>query len=464
MIAYNGSAALAGLEIADGGAKIAGSGWRLARQRSRAAHRSPNEEQPVDRTPSILVVEDDPHIATLISLLLEEAGYAVTTVGSGAASLAQVEAGGHDLVVLDWMLPDVQGVSLCRKMKEHCGDTFLPILMLTARGEPADRVAGLDAGADDYLVKPFDTEELLARVRALLRIRVAEVERSSALAALAHQHAELQAAYDQLRATQVQLIQSSKLAALGALVAGVAHELNNPLAIILGNAELLPELKGEEDRRAVAQIIAGARRARRVVRSLATFAQHGGMKQAWHTPGKLIERVMDVRREALRAAGVTINVECDPGLPSLWVDGPLLQQVLLNLLLNAELALDGRGDPQILIRAFLGRITNDPPPLLPAREATPARSPGDAAVVIDVADNGVGLPDEVRERLFEPFMTTRPVGQGAGLGLATAYGIVAQHGGAMHAASAPGRGTTFRIVLPYDPEARPNAGAEDREP
>jgi two-component system, NtrC family, sensor kinase len=415
----------------------------------------------VDPTPAILVVEDEPHIAILIGMLLEEAGYRVTTVGSGAAALAQVETGQHDLLILDWMLPDVQGVSLCRQLKARRSDTFLPILMLTARGEPADRVAGLDAGADDYLTKPFDTEELLARVRALLRIRVAEVARSNALAALARQHAELQAAYDQLRATQAQLVQSSKLAALGSLVAGVAHELNNPLAIILGNAELLPTPVDEEDRRAVAQIIAGTTRARRVVRSLATFAQHGGMKQTWHMPEKLIERVMDVRREALRTAGIAIHIECEPDLPALWADGSQLQQALLNLLLNAELALDGRSDPQIVVHAFLGRATDDTPPLLPARQVAAARSTDDPAIVIDVADNGVGLPDEIRERLFEPFVTTRPVGQGAGLGLATAYGIVAQHGGTMYATSAPGRGTTFRIVLPCDPHARPSVEIDD---
>ncbi|HEY3231707.1 MAG TPA: response regulator, partial [Roseiflexaceae bacterium] len=190
-------------------------------------------------TPSILVVEDDPHISALIMMLLADAGYRVATVGRGAAALARTEGGTIDLMVLDWMLPDIQGIQLCRTIKARRDQTFLPILMLTARGEMEDRVAGLDAGADDYLIKPFDTEELLARVRALLRIRVAEVERSKALDALARQHAELQEAYDQLRATQAQLVQTSKLAALGELVAGVAHELNNPLAIILGNAELM---------------------------------------------------------------------------------------------------------------------------------------------------------------------------------------------------------------------------------
>jgi two-component system, NtrC family, sensor kinase len=417
----------------------------------------PIEERLVDHKPTILVVEDDPHIATLIAILLEDAGYAVIAADTGLVGLERVKAQALDLVVLDWVLPDLQGVYLCRMIKEHTSHTFLPVLMLTARGETADRVAGLDAGADDYLIKPFDTEELLARVRALLRIRVAEVERGDALAALAHQHAELQEAYNQLRATQVQLVQTSKLAALGALVAGVAHELNNPLAIILGNAELLPELSDEEDRRAVNQIIAGAKRARRVVRSLATFAQHGGMKQAWHAPDELIEHVLDVRREALGAAGIALDIECAAGLPTLWVDGPQLQQALLNLLLNAERALEGHPEPQIAIRAFLGPEATGAPTIFRSASSEPEPAQGDPAVVIDIADNGPGLPEQVRERLFEPFVTTHPVGQGAGLGLATTYGIVAQHGGSMQVATEPGRGTTFRIVLPCEAHARPAA-------
>jgi signal transduction histidine kinase len=413
-------------------------------------------------TPSILVVEDDPHISMLIALLLEESGYKARIVGSGSVALTYIETGMHDLVILDWMLPDVQGVQLCRVIKARRDHTFLPILMLTARGETADRVAGLDAGADDYLVKPFDTDELLARVRALLRIRVAEVERSEALVALERQHAELQQAYDQLRATQAQLVQTSKLAALGELVAGIAHELNNPLAIILGNAELLPELPAEEDRHAVDQIIAGAQRASRVIRSLATFAQHGGMEEGWHSPHNLVERVLDMRREALRATGVALDVVYAPELPLLWVDGPQLQQALLNLLLNAEYALAGHSDPRISIRVFL----SDTPAgtsLFPAEERIPVSLLEASAVVIDIADNGPGLPEQVRERLFEPFVTTRPVGQGTGLGLATSYGIVVQHGGSLQVASVPGRGATFRIMLPIERVENQEATVENQE-
>src|SRR5262245_1698283 len=208
--------------------------------------------------PIVLVVEDDVHVAELIAILLEGADYAVETVNRADAALQRVQTGGLDLVILDWMLPGMQGDQLCGQIKASSTNVFLPILMLTARGDLADRIAGLDAGADDYLTKPFYGDELLARSRALLRIRTAEIERAEARAAETRQHDELKRAYQQLRATQAQLVQASKLAALGELVAGVAHELNNPLAIILGNAELLPELPTAEDRRAVQQIIDAA--------------------------------------------------------------------------------------------------------------------------------------------------------------------------------------------------------------
>jgi DNA-binding response OmpR family regulator len=407
--------------------------------------------------PIVLVIEDDPYISKLIGVLLEEVYYQVLVAGSAAEGFALIEQHNPDLVILDWMLPDLPGDQVCRLIKARAANTFLPVLMLTARGELADRIAGLDAGADDYLTKPFHSDELLARARALLRIRVAELDRAETLAALAQQHEELRDAYERLRSTQAQLVQASKLASLGELVAGVAHELNNPLAIVLGNAELLPTLDDEEDRRAVSQIIEAAQRGRRVVQSLVTFARHGKVEADWHSPADLLDRVLDLKRAALRTGDLSLQVICDPMVPMLLCDGPQIQQALLNVLINAEQALVGRRSPRLLIQVYAAYGPVEPPAVLP--DLTRANGPegGERMVVIDIADNGPGLPNKVLDRLFEPFVTTRPVGQGTGMGLAISYAIVTQQNGTLQVASDPGRGATIRIALPV--EHRPDQPA-----
>ncbi len=392
-----------------------------------------------------MVVEDDPTIASLIEFVLRGAGYQTLLAATATDALTLIETSDIALVILDWMLPDIPGVQICMVLKERSGRGFLPVLMLTAKGEVSDRITALDSGADDYLTKPFYIEELLARVRALLRIRAAESERDAAMAALKEQNDALRAANEQLRTMQAQLVQNSKLAALGELVAGVAHELNNPLAIILGNAELLSPQRDPDDQRSVEQIIESAKRARRVVQSLATFARRGPMVKEWTAPSDLIERVLDLKRAALRSAGIAIDVISQPDLPMLWIDVPQMQQALLNLLLNAEQALSGFPSPRV--RLSVSRGYAEPPPLLSAR-TTEDDGP---FVRFDVADNGPGMPAHITERLFQPFVTTRLPGQGSGLGLAIAYGIVTQHGGQVLVTSQPDRGTTVRVALPINP-------------
>ncbi|MBK9940959.1 MAG: response regulator [Kouleothrix sp.] len=399
-------------------------------------------------TTRVLVIEDDPHIARLITVLLQDAEYEVLAAGAAHDALAWVDSGQPDLVILDWMLPDMPGDHVCRLIKARTANMFLPVLMLTARSTLAERIAGLEAGADDYITKPFHNDELLARVRALLRIRKAELARAETLQALERQHHQLKDAYEQLRSTQAQLIQTSKMASLGELVAGVAHELNNPLAIILGNAELLPDMGNEEDRRAVQQIIAATQRGRRVVQSLVTFARHDKIDLDWHHPSDLIERVLDLRRTSFRTSDIRLKVGYDADVPMIWVDGPQIQQMLLNLLINAEQALRDRPSPQILIDVYLSRAPVLKPAALPNLSRASQSGQGEPMVVIDLADNGPGLAPPVLERLFEPFVTTRPVGQGVGMGLAIAYAIVGQHNGIILVGSEPDCGATFRIALP----------------
>ncbi|HRC75049.1 MAG TPA: response regulator [Kouleothrix sp.] len=396
----------------------------------------------------VLVVEDDYHISKLITVLLQDAEYETLVANTASRALALLETDQPDLVILDWMLPDMPGDRVCQAIKARTASVFLPVLMLTARATLADRIAGLDAGADDYLTKPFHNDELLARARALLRIRKAELARAEALSELERRHQELKLAYDQLRSTQAQLIQTSKMAALGELVAGVAHELNNPLAIILGNAELLPEPANEDDRRAVQQIINATQRGRKVVQSLVTFARHDKIELDWHKPRDLIERVLDLRRTSFHTGDIRLQVNYDADVPMVWVDATQIQHVLLNLLINAEQALRDRPAAQILVDVYTASMPIEKPGVLPSIQRATYLGDSNPMVVIDVADNGPGIAPPVLDRLFEPFVTTRPVGQGIGMGLAIAYAIVGQHHGTILVGSAPNQGATFRVVLP----------------
>jgi len=239
----------------------------------------------------------------------------------------------------------------------------------------------------------------------------------------------------QTRLVQERLLQSEKMSSVGQLVSGVAHELNNPLTGIMGFAQLLllKELD-ETARRQVETIYGEAERASKIVSNLLTFARRRRAQKEPANLNTLIERVLELRHYDLRVRNIDVELELDPALPETMADTNQIQQVLLNIIINAEQAMRGEGGAGTL------RIRT-------------ART--DGHVVASFEDSGPGMSAETLRRIFDPFFTTKDAGEGTGLGLTISYGIVEEHGGRIWADSQPGRGTTFVIELPLVAGAAP---------
>lgn len=250
-----------------------------------------------------------------------------------------------------------------------------------------------------------------------------------------------------LASTREQLVQKEKLAAVGQLVSGVAHELNNPLQGVLGYAELMlaakpAELENEELR----AIRDNANRAAGIVRNLLTFAGRTSSARGWQHLNRIVRDAIAAREQQLSAAGIDIRLEIADRLPLVYVDQGRLEDVLINLIENAEAAIASRRQRKSLS------------PIVPERArgeiVVSTRLDNDRErILVDVADNGSGLKDEDLTRVFDPFFTTREVGKGTGLGLSVCYGIVREHGGHISARNRPTGGAVFTVELPVMAES-----------
>ncbi len=227
--------------------------------------------------------------------------------------------------------------------------------------------------------------------------------------------------------------QSEKLAALGELVAGVAHELNNPLMGISTFAQLLlDEALTPEQVESVRTIKVEADRAASVIRDLLAFARKTGPRQVAVDINAIVQQTVRLRGYALQSAGVEVEFDLDPALPLTTGDDQKLQQVLLNLLVNAEYAMRGSEVRRLTLRSSLG----------------PSERGARDRLIVEVTDTGVGMAPDISKHIFEPFFTTKPLGVGTGLGLSVSYGIVSAHGGTLNVRSEPGAGATFTLSLP----------------
>jgi len=396
-----------------------------------------------DRESRILIVEDDATQAAFLQELLSmtEEGYRVDVANTMADGLALCRAKSFDLLILDLNLPDSQGLVTMERFMEH--DPGLSILLNTGMDDEHLAMQAMQIGAQDYLVKGQTTARGLVRA-----IRYA-LERKRTL--------------DDLRASHAQLLQQEKLASIGQLAAGVAHEINNPMGFITSNlttlgkylanlkefvngvSSLVEKQGGAELAAAVAQrkkamkidflltdiedligeSLDGAERVKEIVKNLKSFSRVDDRERVWADLRECLDSTLNIVWNELKYKAEVVK-EYDRIDPVLCYPQQL-NQVFMNLLVNAGHAIDKQGVITIRIRQ------------------------DDANAYVSVADTGCGIAPEDIGRVFEPFFTTKEVGKGTGLGLSIAYDIVTKkHGGELLVESEPGKGATFTVVLPRD--------------
>jgi PAS domain S-box-containing protein len=298
-----------------------------------------------------------------------------------------------------------------------------------ARNELLQQLAR-DGVAHDYLLRLRRVDgsamwvELTARAEPLATSSALRVE------ALMRDVTERKKLQDQARDLYHQLAQAEKLASLGQTMSGVAHELNNPLATILACAERLAGRRLDDPtRRDLDAIHNAAERAARIVRNLQTFARKRHTTRTTVDINQVVRETLALRAYEQRVANVVIIEALAAGIPPVFADPHQLQQIVLNLVINAEQAMLGANGRGTLILRSWQDLDRD-------------------AVMLEVSDNGPGVPDEVQPKIFDPFFTTKAVGQGTGLGLTVAYAIAQEHGGRISVQSTPGRGASFLLELP----------------
>ncbi|HEU0301348.1 MAG TPA: response regulator [Longimicrobium sp.] len=356
----------------------------------------------------VLIAEDDAAAARVLRLLLEQSGYRVTLAPDGESAMRILdEQGAPDLLLLDWMLPGVSGLEICHAARQRWDALRLPILMVTAKTDPESVYAAFDAGASDYVGKPFRGAELRARIGAHLRTRRLVEERAR---------------------MEAHLRERDKIFTLGLLAGSVAHDLNNPLAVISAHAQiLLRRAPDEESAEQLRDIIQAVDRCSRIVTDLLNFARRHPAERGPVDVAGVVRATVGMRERKLATSGVEVRLELPDELPLASGDWHQLQQVFLNVLVNAEQALHERGG---VIRVAAAR-SEEPEP----------------SVAVEFWNDGPPIPPEVLPHIFDPLFTTKTGDEGTGLGLFICRRIVREHGGWITVRSG-GDGTAFTIRLP----------------
>ncbi|MDY6903253.1 MAG: response regulator [Thermodesulfobacteriota bacterium] len=397
----------------------------------------------------MLIAEDDSIAASVLEAFLAELGHEAVTTSDGQTAFETLQREKIQILITDYAMPNMSGIELTKAIRDADFPYYVYIVFLTGRDDKADTVTSLAAGADDYLVKPFDAEELQVRIRNGIRILKLEQEQ---------------------RQYHIQMMQSEKMVAIGQLAAGVAHEVNNPVGFVNSNLSTLTEYvqdiarvveKGRSFVNTVAsgdtdlhseEIITRARelqqmdddldmdfvlndigallaesregldRIKKIVIDLKDFAHPGDEQMVEADINAGLDSTLNVVWNELK---YKVSLKKDYGqLPFVKCFPQQLNQVFMNILVNAAHAIEDKGEVTITTQAE------------------------NNMVVVRISDTGCGIAPENISKIFDPFFTTKEVGKGTGLGMNVAYNIIQNHGGTIDVKSEVGKGTTFEIRVP----------------
>jgi len=352
--------------------------------------------------PRVLAVDDDTRNLALLTAKLEKEGYEVANAFNGLEALREVRAFHPDLIIMDVTMPQMDGYEALRHLKSREETRYIPVIMLTGRVEIEDKVMGFEVGAEDYINKPYSLQEVSARVKSLLR----------------------------MRALQNKLRETEKVAALGEMVDGIAHEIRNPLTAIGGMARRLYDAETSPGNKEYAEQI--MKSVERLERMLQRVDEYKLILVSTLSPGDIdmvVSGAVKAAEEFIESSGKEIKIKtvlmADP--PKVSLDYLNMRTAIFNILQNSVEAIESKGEIRV--------------------ETLPSI---DQTIAIRISDNGAGISAEDQRKIFNPFHSGKF--QGAGMGLTISYRIIQDHGGEIEVESEKGKGTTVTIRLhPIDP-------------
>ncbi|HWP46029.1 MAG TPA: response regulator [Candidatus Limnocylindrales bacterium] len=389
---------------------------------------------------SILIVEDEELVRLVLEKKLEQEGYHIVTVANGRGAIEKIRQTEFDLVLTDLKLQDITGLEVLEEVKKVFPDTI--VVVLTGYGSMSSAIEAMSKGAYYYLNKPCSDEELKITIRRGLEKREAAQELKQKNLEILETNKKLEETLNQLRVTQNQLVQAEKMASLGQLLSGIAHEINNPLAGVMGYAQLLLKDPGLEEkvRQSLEKINKEANRINKIIQNLLLFTRGSKPIKRPLQINEVLESVLELRAASLAQNHIQVTKNLAPGLPEIQGDFYQLQQAFLNIIDNAEEALlKSQRQKNLYISSEL--ISKLPPDEILLHLPLPF-------IRITLSDNGAGIPEAHLKKIFDPFFTSKEVGKGVGLGLSVSYGIIQVHGGKVDLISQVDQGTSFFVEIP----------------